>query len=570
MSKLKVIGDCSCPSCVSKGRDSTGNHLMILENSDGEVFAKCGRCDYYIPPDKYDPTKVKPREKKVLTDEEAKAILEDIGTYPITDLTSRCIPKYVAERFGVHTGLSESNGVDHQCHFYPKTKDTKLQGYKVRNLAPKYFYSLGRGTESDCFGLPQLVRGDTYRRKVFIFEDELSAMSGYYILDKYKSAAMKQRNMNPSVLSLSDGAGSAVACMSRNVTVLNEFDEVILCFDSDEAGEEAVREVMKVFPSIKSVTLPMKDANDMLMGGREKELYNLLLGRAEQPKVEGLISIVDCLEEALQKPEFGFSYPWQDLTDITYGQRFGEIVGVGGGVGCGKTAMAHEIAAWNWKEHKQKSFMVMLEENNGDTVKNLASKADHISYHRPDMDFDKEQLAATAGDMNDYIHLWRSNINQEIRFSFDRIVQAIRYHAVVTGINHVFFDNITAATQHLTPTEINVEVGRIAMTLAGLADELGLQIFIFSHLNTPSSGPSHEEGGQVREFQFTGSRALMRWCQVILGFERNKQAEGTEQHLSMIRQMKNRKYGGTGTVDTIYNPITNGIIQREEVTDEEY
>jgi twinkle protein len=133
----------------------------------------------------------------------------------------------------------------------------------------------------------------------------------------------------------------------------------------------------------------------------------------------------------------------------------------------------------------------------------------------------------------------------------------------------VFFDNITAATQHLTTTEINTEVGRIAMTLAGLADELDLQIFIFSHLNTPTSGPSHEEGGQVREYQFTGSRALMRWCQVILGFERNKQAEGQMKHRSKIRLLKQRMYGTTGDIDTSYETDTGRLLQVDPSTEGE-
>lgn len=568
--KLKIIGDTACPSCVSKGKDRTGNHLMILENSEGERFAKCNRCGHYVPPDEFDPSKVKPRERKEITDEELKEILKELNECPIQDLKERCIPQYVCERFGVRVGFSTERAGEVDSHLYPKTKNKQIQGYKVRNLSPKYFYSIGRGKDSDLFGFPQLARGDTYRRKLFIFEDELSCMSGFYVLDKYKTQRMKQANMYPACAALPDGAGSAVAALSRNMDLIQDFEEVILCFDSDEAGQDAVEEVTKILPNIKTVKLPLKDANDMLMDKREKELYNLLLGRAERPEVIGVVSVLDCLEEALKKPEFGYSYPWEDLTNLTYGQRIGEIVAVGGGVGCGKTAMAHEIAAWNWKEHQQKSFMVMLEEQNGDTIKNVASKVDHVPYHRPDMEFNQQGLTKTATSMNEYIHLWKSNINQAVRYDFDKIVQAIRYHAVVTRISHVFFDNITAATQHLTPSEINTEVGRIAMTLAGLADELDLQIFIFSHLNTPSSGPSHEEGGQVREFQFTGSRALMRWCQVILGFERNKQADGDDQHLSQIRMLKNRKYGGSGVVETVFDPCTNGIIQRQKLPDEEY
>lgn len=570
MSKIKILGDTACPSCVAKGRDRTGNHLMLIENSEGERFAKCNKCGYYEPPEKHNADNHPLRPKKVFTDEELQKILSEYNDCPIEKLADRCIPQYVCERFGVRVGFSTERSGEIDSHFYPKTKGGKLQGYKVRNISPKYFYSVGRATESDLFGLPQLKKGDTYRKKLFIFEDELSALSGYYVLDKYKSVRMKQQGMNPSVCALPDGAGSIVDAMSRNMDLINEFEDVILCMDNDKAGQEAVTNALKVFPKLKSVTLTMKDANDMHMAGQEKELHNLLLGRAEQPKVEGIVSVLDCMSEALQKPVYGFSYPWESLTNLTYGQRLGEIVAIGGGVGCGKTAMAHEIGAWNWHKHGHKSFMVMLEEQNGDTVKNLASKVDHIAYHRPDIEYDESQLYGTALKMNDYLHLWKSNINQAIRYDFDRIVQAIRYHAVATGISHVFFDNITAATQHLTPSEVNTEVGRIAMVLAGLADELGVQIFIFSHLNTPSSGPSHEEGGQVREHQFTGSRALMRWCQVILGFERNKTAEGGDQHLSCIRMLKNRKYGGFGTVPTVYNPATNGILEREEAKDEHY
>jgi twinkle protein len=570
MSKLKILGDTSCPACVSRGRDSTGNHLLLFENEDGEKFAKCTRCNHYVPPDKFDPKSVKSRVKKELTDADIQRVVEEFEQCPIKKLEDRGIPEYVCERFGIRTLLSETDGQTIKGIAFPRTKQGVTQGFKVKNLDPRYFFSVGSNRDSDLFGYPQILRGDSYRKKLFLTEGEIDALSVYHILDKYKSNAMKQRQMAPSVLGLADGAGSAVAAMSRNVDLINEFEEVILCFDSDEAGRSAVREVLKVFPNIKSVSLPMKDANEMLMAGKEKELYNLLLGRAEAPKVEGLTTVLECLEEALQKPTMGFSYPWQGLTDLTYGQRLGEIIAVGGGVGIGKTALAHQIAAWNWKEHKQKSLMVMLEENNGDTVKNVASKVDNVAYHRPDLDFNVAQLTKTATEMNDYVYLWKSNINQNIRFNFDSIVQAIRYHAVVNGVDHVFFDNITAATQHLSPTEINTEVGRIAMTLAGLADELDIQIFIFSHLNTPSGGASHENGGAVREHQFTGSRALMRWSQQLLGFQRDKQAEGDSKHLSEIVLLKNRKFGTTGTVDTVYNPTTNGITQREEVTDEEY
>jgi twinkle protein len=542
------------------GGDKTGNHLIIFENSDGESFGKCNKCGFYVPPKDFDPSKMKKVDTK--SPEYTASQMAELEDCPIKSLPVRKITQAVAERFNVRSGLDQVHGKEVTSHIFPRYKDGKLTGYKVRNLDPKFTYGVGDGVGTDLFGLEQAKRSDVGNLYLWITEGEVDAMSAYQVLDEYSKTPNK-----PAVVSLPDGAGSVAKSLGKHADWISTFKTVVLCFDTDKAGKDAVTDALKMIPYAKVVELPdlkakgFSDANDYLMAGKGRELFNFLLFRQEAPKIEGIISIKDCLAEALTPPSWGISYPWEGLTDLTYGQRAGEIVAVGGGVGCGKTLLAHEIAAHNWKEHQQASFMVMLEENNGQTIKNIAGKMDSTPYHLPDREFDVEKLRATANVMDGGIHLWRSSINQAIRFDFDKILNAIRYHATVNDVKHVFFDNVTAATQHLSTTEINTEVGRIAMQLAGLADELALQIFIFSHLNTPSSGASHEEGGQVREHQFTGSRALMRWCQVILGFERNKQAAGDQKHRSKIRLLKQRMYGTTGEIDTKYTHDTSRLLQ---------
>lgn len=557
---LKIVGDCTCSQCRSMGGDKTGNHLIIFENAEGERFGKCNKCGFYVPPKDFDPSKVKPRDTK--SPEYIAEQMSVLNDCAIKSMPVRKLSQSTAERYGVRSGVDATNGSEVICHLFPRYKEGKLEGYKIRNLDPKFMYSVGSNKDVDLFGLNQAKRSDVGNLYLWITEGEYDALSCYQVLDEYSKTSNK-----PAVVSVPNGATSVVKSIGQHIDWINTFKTVVLCFDTDDAGQSATKEALKLIPHAKVIELPSlkgqdhSDPSDYLMAGKGRELFNFLLFRQEAPKIEGIISVNDCLEEALAPPEWGLSYPWEGLTDLTFGQRTGEIVAVGGGVGCGKTLLAHEIAAHNLKEHNEASFMVMLEEQNGDTVKNIAGKIDSVPYHRPDFEFDTEQLRATAGMMNEGIHLWRSSINQAIRYDFDRIVSAIRYHATVNDVKHIFFDNITAATQHLTTTEINTEVGRIAMTLAGLADELDLQIFIFSHLNTPNSGPSHEEGGQVKEYQFTGSRALMRWCQVILGFERNKQAEGDMKHRSKIRLLKQRKYGTTGAIDTAYTTGTGRLLQ---------
>ena len=86
---------------------------------------------------------------------------------------------------------------------------------------------------------------------------------------------------------------------------------------------------------------------------------------------------------------------------------------------------------------------------------------------------------------------------------------------------------------------------------------------MFSHLNPPGGNKSHEEGAEVKENQFTGSRALQRWSHLMLGFERNKQADGDDKHNSLIRVLKDRNYGNTGIVYTRYDVGTGCLVSRD-------
>ena len=169
-------------------------------------------------------------------------------------------------------------------------------------------------------------------------------------------------------------------------------------------------------------------------------------------------------------------------------------------------------------------------------------------------------------DLNNNLHLWKNKGQND----WDNIAQCIRFYAVVLGVKVFFVDNVTAITNTLSPTEQNTEIARVATEAHGLADELEVTVVLLSHLNPPSSGPSHEEGGEVRPVQFTGSRALMRWSDVMIGFERNLYAEGEFKHHSKIRVIKDREGGKTGVIKTIYDVETGALNERvdEDVTEE--
>ena len=185
------------------------------------------------------------------------------------------------------------------------------------------------------------------------------------------------------------------------------------------------------------------------------------------------------------------------------------------------------------------------------------------AFHRPDIEFDEVAFNNACDILDGKLFLWRNKGAND----WDNIKECIRYWAVVEGVKSVFIDNVTALTNHLSPTEVNTEIARIATDIAGMADELNIRVFVFSHLNPTGGKLSHEEGAEVREHQFTGSRALQRWSQLVMGFERNKNASGDDKHDSRIRVLKDRNFGQTGVVLTKYEVETGCLDEREGVDD---
>src|SRR3546814_14990594 len=81
----------------------------------------------------------------------------------------------------------------------------------------------------------------------------------------------------------------------------------------------------------------------------------------------------------------------------------------------------------------------------------------------------------------------------------------------------------------------------MAMEIALLAKELEFTAYLFAHLNAPKTGEPHERGGEVLSTRFTGSRAMMRACHLMIGLEGNKDPELPDRERN-VRKLKIREY----------------------------
>jgi len=150
--------------------------------------------------------------------------------------------------------IAEQTRGDKTYAVFPYLRDGELVNVKYRNIAEKKDMRQEGGAEPCLFGWHLI---DTKTRYVCITEGEIDAMT----LHQFGFAAM----------SVNAGAGNH-QWIENDWDRLERFSEILLCFDDDENGQKAVKEVAQRLgiERCKSVKFGAKDANQWLLDGAEK------------------------------------------------------------------------------------------------------------------------------------------------------------------------------------------------------------------------------------------------------------------------------------------------------------
>lgn len=501
-----------CPACGSSDANS--------RYTDGHTF--CFACNHYGHPEGEPETQ--PRRAKMGSKD-----LLPFGEF--RPLTKRGITEETARKFGYFTTTHH----DKPVQVAPYYKDGEVVGQKVRY--PDKTFSV-RGKVSDClFGANLWRQGG---RMIVVTEGEIDAMS----------VSQVQGNKWP-VVSIPNGAQGAAKSIAANLDYLLGFEKVILMFDMDEPGQEAIPEVARLFPpgKVHVAKLALKDANELLQAGRASEIVSAIWD-ARPYRPDGLVEVEDVIEKALAPVEMGYSWCFETLTALTYGRRPGEIYGVGAGTGVGKTdfltqQVAHDISLG------LKPAVYFLEQLPEETLARVAGKVAGKAFHIPDAGWTEAERRAAFEALRGKFSMYDSfGVNDWVVLK-----EKIRYRAAAEGCVMHYVDHLTALADPSNERE-SIEIAMREM--AQMAIELRICIIFVSHLATPEGKP-HEEGGRVMIRHFKGARAIGFWSHFMFGLERNQQAESDkERSLTTFRILKDRKTGrSTGKVFYLtYDPDT--------------
>lgn len=512
-----------CPNC--------GSSDAMLINEDGST--KCFSCGTFMPAKEHS----------------NEAVPGDFLKGKALAIQSRGLTQGTCAKYKYMTGVFHGRGI--QIATY-RDLENKPVFQKIRFSDEKDFFTRGK-FKPLLYGM-NLWTGNT--KKLILTEGEIDCLSVYQVIGDYP------------VVSIPNGAQNAKEAIRYNLEWIEQFDEVVFMFDSDKYGEAAAKACAALISlgKAKIVTLPLKDANEMLKAGRVQELYKASW-RGKEYRPDGIAAGEELWDVINQPVEAGLSYPFPTLTRLTYGIRVPEFICFGAGTGMGKTDFFKEIEAHLIIQHKQSVGIIHLEETTKETVLGLMTKHSGIQFHLPDAEYTAEQKRRAFDETigTNRVFLYDSFGTTDL----DTIKATIRFMVQGKGCRFVFLDHITALGDAIEKSgEVNQRMRNIVSELARLTREINFTLFVISHLRkSENQQKSHEEGGRVHLDDLYGAKAISQWASYVFGLERNQQAEDLdERHTTTLRCLKDR-YTGQATGCTIaikFNPYTGKLFEKTD------
>jgi len=362
------------------------------------------------------------------------------------------------------------------------------------------------------------------------------------------------------VVSIRSGCSGAVRDIKENLEYLETFESVVICFDNDKAGQDAARSVLDLFSpnKAKNVTLPMKDASDMLVANKVsafvKEWWN---AKTYQP--DGIISGVDTWDLLMDREDvLVYPYPWQCLNDLTFGFRERELVTITSGSGMGKSQMVRELQHYILDATEDNVGILALEEDIPRTALGLMSIEANQPLHLNDnitREDKRTYWEKTLGTGRVYLFdHWGST-------SEDNLLARVRYMARGLDCKWIILDHLSIVVSDQEVNDERKAIDSIMTNLRKLVQETGVGLFLVSHLRRPQ-GKAHEDGGQISLAELRGSAAIAQLSDMVIGLERDQQnADPYIRNTTTVRVLKNRFSGLTGPACYLYYNKDTGRLE---------
>ena len=541
-----------CPLCGSTDAASI--------NDDGSAY--CFSCDKRI--NNYEELIGEPIQNKITNNiEEFKvhqtnSINEIEGNFEA--LTDRGISLATAKKFNVKA--VKNNKGEIVKHFYPYCVAAEVTSYKVRETG-KHFSWRGSSQGTGLFGQSIFKDSGKY---ITLVEGECDAMASYEL----------QGSKWP-VVSVKNGAGGAARDVKHSIEFLEGYDNIIINFDNDKAGQDAAKKVARLLTPGKAKIMLMpddfKDPNEMLKAGR-KQSYVDAWWSAKLYTPSGVLNISE------QKVNFNnreqresVPYPWDGLNDKLYGLRSGELVTLTGGTGLGKSSVTREIEHWLITHTKDNVGIIALEEDWRRTVDGILSIEANARLYIDQVreTYNEEQLnnifdKVYSGDNKDRVWIHSHFGITDI----EEIFSKLRFLIVGCECKLVVVDHLHMLVSAMVEGDERRAIDNIMTKLRSIVEETGVGLILVSHLRRVEGNRGHENGISVSLSHLRGSQSIAQLSDCVIALERDQQSDDPQEaNTTHMRVLKSRYTGDVGmAAHLIYNKDT-GRLSETFITDDD-
>ena len=459
-------------------------------------------------------------------------------------LTKRNIPEDAIRKFQIDVCVDKEQDVAHR---YPYFKDGVHVGNKVRRRSEKAFYWEGTNKEVQLFGQSVFPAGCA--NAITVVEGELDAPSAYVLLgSKYPVVSVQS-------------AGQAPADCRENFEYLNSFDEIVLCFDKDEAktrpdgseffpGQEAAKKVAELFAPGKCRIMTLqhgKDPNDYRVQGIAPDVFVREWWKAPKFMPDGLVFGHDLWNDIINSPQpFCVPTTIEGLDRLIYGLRLGEMVTFTADPKIGKTTVLKtiEYALIQNEDLKDKGYgigFMHLEEPKKDLAVGIMGLHVGKRLNLPDVETSEEELrkAYDAVINTDRVVIWDHFGSNSV----DAVVNKVR-HMKALGCRYIVLDHFSMLASDQSDDE-RKKLDEIATRLKTLTVELDICLIGVIHQN--------------RQGQIRGTAAFEQLSNIVIRLERDKLSKDAwRRNVMEMTVTENRFSGRTGPAAYLFFDDTTG------------